>query len=110
VWNNRRPIDPRSAKVPQSKILIGQDLVAFRARKREIDGMIAAADVERDDQPSISHAVAMKASTYHYEGENATSRPEVQKASLIAQTEPSRMRKNDLMPLKPALSSTRGMR
>jgi murein DD-endopeptidase MepM/ murein hydrolase activator NlpD len=110
VWNNRRPIDPRSAKVPQSKILIGQDLIAFRARKREIDTMIAVADVERDDQPSISHAVAMKASTYHYEGENATSRPEVQKAALIAQTEPSRMRKNDLMPLKPALSSTRGMR
>ncbi len=110
VWNNRRPVDPRSSKVPQSKILAGQDMIAFRARKREIDTMIAAAEVKREDQPSISHAVAMKASTYHYENENATSRPEVQKASLIAQTEPSRMRRNDLMPLKPALSSTRGMR
>ena len=69
-----------------------------------LSSTLALAEVKRTDE-APSQAVAMKASAYHYENENATSRP-----TLVAAIEPSKMRKNDLMPLKPALSSTRGMK
>jgi murein DD-endopeptidase MepM/ murein hydrolase activator NlpD len=105
VWHDHAPIDPKSAKVPDSNLLQGQDLVAFRARKREIDTMIAMADVKRSDDKSQTEALAMKAGAYHYENEDATARP-----MALAQTEPSRVRANSLMPLRPALSSTRGMK
>ncbi len=106
VWHDHTPIDPKSAKVPDSNILIGQDLVAFRNRKREIDTMIAMADVKRSDDNSSSEALAMKTSAYHFENENATSRP----MALAQASEASRVRVNSLMPLRPALTSTRGMK
>ena len=105
VWHDHTAIDPKSAKVPDSNTLQGQDLVAFRARKHEIDTMIAMADVKRSDDNTASETLAMKTSDYHFENENATSRP-----AALAQTEPSRVRVNSLMPLRPALSSTRGMK
>ncbi len=63
------------------------------------------ADVKRSDDNTASETLAMKTSDYHFENENATSRP-----AALAQTEPSRVRVNSLMPLRPALSSTRGMK
>ena len=66
--------------------------------------MIAMADVKRSDDKSATEALAMKAGAYHYESD-ATARP-----MALAQTEPSRVRTNSLMPLRPALSSTRGMK
>ena len=105
VWHDHTPIDPKSAKVPESNLLQGTDMVAFRARKREIDTMIAMADVKRSDDKSQTEALAMKAGAYHYEHDDATARP-----MALAQTEPSRVRANTLMPLRPALSSTRGMK
>ncbi len=105
VWHDHSPIDPKSAKVPESNLLQGQDMVAFRARKREIDTMIAMADVKRSDDKSATEALAMKTGAYHYESQDPASRP-----MALAQTEPSRVRTNSLMPLRPALSSTRGMK
>ncbi|MBW8882971.1 MAG: M23 family peptidase, partial [Asticcacaulis sp.] len=71
----------------------------------ELDTMIAMADVKRSDDRSTSEALAMKAGAYHYENDDAAARP-----MALAQTEPSRVRANSLMPLRPALSSTRGMK
>lgn len=105
VWQNHHPIDPKSARVPEANVLAGNDLVAFRARKHEIDGMIAMADVKRSDDNSASEALAMKTGAYHYENETASTRP-----AALAQTEATRVRANALMPLRPALSSTRGMK
>ncbi|ESQ90222.1 peptidase M24 [Asticcacaulis sp. AC460] len=103
VWKDKRPIDPRSAKVPQSNTLTGPDLIAFRARKREIDTMVAMADVKRTDGSGDS--LAMQAGAYHFENEDATSRP-----AALAQTDPAPVRTNGRAQLRPALSSTRGAR
>lgn len=105
VWQNHHAIDPKSAKVPEANVLGGTDMVAFRTRKREIDTMIAMADVKRSDDNGASETLAMKAGAYHFENEDATTRP-----TALAQTEPSPMRTNNLAPLRPALSSTRGMK
>src|SRR5690606_24905964 len=97
VWHKSRPINPRDAKVPQGTILAGNDLVTFKARKHEIDSMIAMADTKRTQDNQLSQTLAMKASPYQYEsGENAN--------KLVAKSE--RTQKNVV--LKPALSSTRG--
>ncbi|WP_140984540.1 M23 family metallopeptidase [Asticcacaulis tiandongensis] len=97
VWHKNRPINPRDAKVPQGTILAGNDLVTFKARKHEIDSMIAMADTKRTQDNQLSQTLAMKASPYQYEsGENAN--------KLVAKSE--RTQRN--VALKPALSSTRG--
>ncbi len=105
VWHDHAAVDPKGAKVPQANMLAGQDMVAFRARKREIDTMIAMADVKRNNDNSTSEALAMNASPYRYESDQAATRP-----TALAQTEASPVRTNSLMPLRPALSSTRGMK
>ncbi|MEI9905102.1 MAG: hypothetical protein WDN06_14930 [Asticcacaulis sp.] len=91
--------------MPESNTLQGADLIAFRTRKHEIDSMIAMADVKRSDDNSDNETVAMKAGAYHFEDEDATTRP-----TALAATEATPIRTNSLTPLRPALSSTRGMK
>ena len=105
VWHDHVPIDPKSANVPESNMLAGADLVAFRARKHEIDTMIAMADVKRSDDNGNDETLAMKAGAYHFEDEDATSRP-----TALAETDATPVRVNNLAALRPALSSTRGMK
>ncbi len=105
VWHDHVPIDPKSANVPESNVLAGADMVAFRARKHEIDTMIAMADVKRSDDNGNDETLAMKTGDYHFEDEDATSRP-----TALAATEATPIRTNNLTPLRPALSSTRGMK
>ncbi|MDC7684758.1 peptidoglycan DD-metalloendopeptidase family protein [Asticcacaulis sp. BYS171W] len=95
VWYKNHPMNPKDAKVPQGTILAGNDLVVFNARKHEIDSMIAMADQKRTQDNAASQTLAMKASPYQYEETGAANK-------LVAKTE----RKN--IPLRPALSSTRG--
>ncbi|ADU12578.1 M23 family metallopeptidase [Asticcacaulis excentricus] len=95
VWYKSRPINPKDAKVPQGTILAGQDLVAFKARKHELDTMIAMADLKRTQDNLPSQALAMKTTPYKYEDSGAANK-------LVAKTE----RKN--IPLRPALSTSRG--
>jgi len=104
VWHNHHPIDPKGAKVPQSNTLAGADLVAFRARKREIDSMIAMAEVSPNGTITNNDAVAVQAGGYHFENENQTTRPQA-----LAQTEPSPLRNNG-RPLRSAITTTRGTR
>ena len=68
VWHNGRPIDPKSARVPQGTILSGNDLTQFRARKRDIDKIIAGAEAQKSDEDQ-SQTVAMLATDYHFESE-----------------------------------------
>lgn len=97
VWYKNKPMNPRDAKVPQGTILAGNDLVAFKARKHEIDSMIAMADTKRTQDNQPSQALAMKTSPYQYEsGENA--------GKLVARSE----RTQTNVALRPALSSSRG--
>jgi len=105
VWHDHVPIDPKSAKVPDSGTLGGSDMIAFRDRKHQIDTMIAMADVKRTDDNGNSEALAMKTSPFHLESDG-----QARKSPALAQTEPATVRTNDLMPLRPALSSTRGMK
>ncbi len=105
VWHDGTPIDPKSANVPESNMLQGADLIAFRARKREIDTMIAMADVQRTDDNTGNETLAMNAGAYHFEDEDATTRP-----TALAATEATPIRTNSLTPLRPALSTTRGMK
>ncbi len=105
VWHDHVPIDPKSANVPESNVLAGADMIAFRARKHEIDTMIALADVKRSDDNGNDETLAMKTGDYHFEDEDATSRP-----TALAATEATPIRTNNLTPLRPALSSTRGMK
>ncbi|HWU50298.1 MAG TPA: M23 family metallopeptidase [Asticcacaulis sp.] len=102
VWQNGHPIDPKSAKVPDSSLLQGQDMIAFRARKRAIDGMIAMAANHTDGG---SGAVAVNTGDYHFDGEDAASRP-----TELAQNEAGALRVNSLAPLRSGLTTTRGMR
>ena len=104
VWKDHHPIDPKSAKVPESNLLQGGDLVAFRARKRDIDSMVAMAEVKHGEA-SGNDSLAMQASDYHFENEGETSQP-----VALAQTETTPARVNSRMQLRPALSSTRGTR
>ncbi|MGZ3297826.1 MAG: M23 family peptidase, partial [Asticcacaulis sp.] len=69
------------------------------------DSMIALADVKRTDENGNSEALAMKTSPYRFESDGQPSR-----SPALAQTEATRVRTNDLMALRPALSSTRGMK
>ena len=69
VWKNKQPLDPRSAKVPQGTVLVGQELAAFMARKREIDAMIGVADVQRADAQAPATAIAMRQSPYRYDSQ-----------------------------------------
>ncbi|WP_031238877.1 M23 family metallopeptidase [Asticcacaulis sp. AC466] len=103
VWHDHHPIDPKGAKVPQSNTLAGADLLAFRARKREIDSMIAVAQVSPNGTTINDNAVALNGG-YHYESENETSRPQA-----LAQTEVSPVRGN-ARPLRSAITTTRGTR
>ena len=80
------------------------DLIAFRARKREIDSMVAMAEVKRTDG-SGTDSLAMQASAYHFQDEDETSRP-----VALAQTETTPVRSKSRTQLRPALSSTRGTR
>jgi len=104
VWHDHTPIDPKSAKVPDSNSLQGQDLVAFQSRKREIDTMVAMADTKRPGG-SDNTSLAMRAGAYHFEDEDDATYP-----TTLAATEPTPVRTNSLMALKPALSTTRGMK
>jgi hypothetical protein len=79
-------------------------MIAFRDRKHQIDTMIAMADVKRTDDNGNSEALAMKTSPYRFESDAG------RKSPALAQTEPATVRTNDLMALRPALSSTRGMK
>ncbi len=99
VWHDHTPIDPKSAKVPDSNLLSGQDMLAFRARKRELDSMIAMAEV-KPGQAGASN-LAMKPTQ-----PDDTSR----QASLLAQTEASPIRINSLRPMRSAITTTRGTR
>lgn len=105
VWHDHVAIDPKSAKVPDSNMLQGGDLIAFRARKSEIDGMIAMADVKRSGDDSHNESLAMNSGDYHFENEDQTSRP-----TVLTATEATPVRTNNLAPLRPALSTTRGMK
>ncbi len=105
VWKDNTPIDPKSAKVPEAATLGGGDIIAFRDRKREIDTMIAMADVKRTDDNGNAEALAMKTSPYHFESDGPAA-----KSQALAQTEATPVRTNDLMPLRTALTSTRGMK
>lgn len=106
VWQNGHPIDPKSAKVPDSNVLQGQDMVAFRARKRAIDTMIAMAETHTGDDAN-SGALAVNTGSYHFQDENSTTLPA---STALAQTEASPVRVNSLMPLRSGLSTTRGMK
>jgi murein DD-endopeptidase MepM/ murein hydrolase activator NlpD len=101
VWKDHHPIDPKGAKVPQSSMLAGNDLNAFRARKREIDSMIALAEVSPNGTIKQSDALAMR----RVDNENQTTRPQA-----LAQTEVSPVRSNSARPLRSALTTTRGTR
>lgn len=70
IWKNRVPVNPRSAKVPQGTMLTGPELVAFRARKREIDTMVAMADVQRNESQSSATTVAMPQTPYQYDSDS----------------------------------------
>jgi murein DD-endopeptidase MepM/ murein hydrolase activator NlpD len=104
VWHDHTPIDPKSAKVPDSNMLLGTDLVAFQARKREIDTMVAMADVKHAGSTDDT-SLAMRAGAYHFEDEDGATYP-----TTLASTEPTPVRTNTLAALKPALSTTRGMK
>ena len=104
VWHDHVPIDPKSAKVPESGTLGGGDMIAFRDRKHQIDTMIAMADVKRTDDNGNAENLAMKTSPYRFESDAG------RKSPALAQTEPATVRTNDLMALRPAMSSTRGMK
>ena len=104
VWHDHTPIDPKSAKVPESGTLGGGDMIAFRDRKHQIDTMIAMADVKRTDDNGSTENLAMKTSPYRFDSDAG------RKSPALAQTEPATVRTNDLMALRPALSSTRGMK
>ncbi len=105
VWHDHVPIDPKSAKVPDSGTLGGADMIAFRDRKHQIDTMIAMADVKRTDDNGNPESLAMNTSAPHFESDG-----QARKSPALAQTEPATVRTNDLMALRPALSSTRGMK
>lgn len=109
VWQNGHPINPRDARVPDSNVLQGQDMIAFRARKRAIDGMLVMASSHTDGG---SGAVAINTGDYHFEGEDATSRPDTTALAQnqLAQNESGALRVNSLAPLRSALTTTRGMR
>ena len=100
VWHDHVPINPKSADVPQGSSLTGADLIAFQARKREIDTMIAMADVQRSDG-TAPETLAVNSSPYETPDE---------RSPTLATSEASPVRTNNLMPLRPALSSTRGMK
>ncbi|CAL4866527.1 hypothetical protein MMA231_00770 [Asticcacaulis sp. MM231] len=100
VWKDHHPIDPKGAKVPQSSMLAGNDLNAFRARKREINSMIALAEVSPNGTIQKNDALA-----YRVDNENQTARPQA-----LAQTEVSPVRSNSARPLRSALTTTRGTR
>ena len=105
VWKDHHPVDPKGAKVPQSNMLAGNDLNAFRTRKREIDSMIALAEVSPNGTIKQSDTLAMRAGAYHVDDENQTARPQA-----LAQTEVSSVRSNSARPLRSALTTTRGTR
>ncbi len=46
VWQNRRPVNPKGAKVPQGTILAGADLAEFKAEKARVDHMLALAEMK----------------------------------------------------------------
>ncbi|WP_229807850.1 M23 family metallopeptidase [Asticcacaulis endophyticus] len=96
VWYKNRPINPKDAKVPQGTILGGKELQAFMARKREIDTMIAMADIKRGDE---KQALAM----------NSPAKSAPVAAAPTPVTLVSHERIKTYAALKPALSSTRGM-
>lgn len=99
VWYKNRPINPKDAKVPQGTILAGNDLVTFKARKHEIDSMIAMAELKRTQDNQTSQTLAMKASPYQYEDTGKSN-------TLVAQKKAEPKARN--VPLRPAISSTRG--
>ncbi|MGA9659318.1 MAG: peptidoglycan DD-metalloendopeptidase family protein [Asticcacaulis sp.] len=101
VWQDHHPINPKSARVPQSSTLGGQDLIAFRARKREIDSMIAQAEVN----PNGAGSQLADNGAYHFQSETETATP-----VALAQTEASPVRGNSARPLRSALTTTRGTR
>ena len=105
VWHDHVAIDPKSAKVPDSNMLQGPDLIAFRARKTEIDSMIAMADVKRSNGDTDNQSLAMNSSDYHFENEDETTRP-----GVLASADATRLRTNNLTSLRPALTTTRGMK
>ncbi len=100
VWQNHHPIDPKGAKVPQSNTLAGADLTAFRARKHEIDTMIAQAEAS----PTGAVANADTTNGYRFDMNTDTAQPQA-----LAQTEPSTLR-NGGRPLRSAITTTRGTR
>jgi murein DD-endopeptidase MepM/ murein hydrolase activator NlpD len=104
VWNNHHPINPKDARVPQGTILAGPELVAFRARKYEIDGMIAKAD-ERQQEENRPQALAMRATPYHFENGRTVADTPVATRLISHQKLPQ-----GLASMKPSLSTTRGMR
>ena len=59
-----------------------------------------------------SGAVAINTGDYHFEGEDATSRPDTTALAQnqLAQNESGALRVNSLAPLRSALTTTRGMR
>ena len=85
--------------MPQSNTLAGADLTAFRARKHEIDTMIAQAEA------SPTGAVANNDSGYRFDMNTDTAQPQA-----LAQTEPSSLRNNGGRPLRSAITTTRGTR
>jgi murein DD-endopeptidase MepM/ murein hydrolase activator NlpD len=104
IWQNGHPINPKGAKVPDASVLQGQDMTAFRARKRAIDSMIAMAKTHAD---GASGALALTTDTSDADAD-------INRVSL-AGNEASPLRSNGLTPLRSglsvaALTTTRGMR
>lgn len=98
VWQNHHPVDPKGAKVPQSNTLAGSDLVAFRARKHEIDTMIARAEAS----PNGALANNTDSGNDGFRFEMNTDKPQA-----LAQTEPTPLRTGAL---RSAITTTRGTR
>jgi len=99
IWQNGHPIDPRGAKVPESNLLQGQDMVAFRARKHAIDSMIAMAETHND---GASGALALNTAP--------PSDDQAAPPAVLASNEASPLRNNGMMPLRSSLTTTRGTR
>jgi murein DD-endopeptidase MepM/ murein hydrolase activator NlpD len=102
VWRNHIPVDPRSAKVPQGSVLSGSDLVAFLTRRREIDTMVAVADVQRNETQASATTVAMRQSPYRYASQTPTTN--------TLSDAPTMVRERELYAQGPNVTTTRGTR
>jgi murein DD-endopeptidase MepM/ murein hydrolase activator NlpD len=102
VWQDGHPINPKDARVPDSNLLQGQDMIAFRARKRAIDTMLLMAASHTDGG---SGAVAIATGDDHLDDAGATAQP-----AAIAENDAGGLRVNRLAPLRTGLTTTRGMR